>query len=129
METSSNISDEQRSAILRSLTAVGPSKSVGYLPLETIRKFIGVTPRSLADAAKARGLTTAQFSAKTCCIGSGALFVYDRDALSTLLQANANAVLAAGLPLDTDEFVKLIASIWFEETHPAYGIIAAAFGN
>ena len=129
METIPELSDEQRSAMLRSLTDVGVSKPVGYLPLETIRKCIRATPRSVADAAKARGLATARFYAKDCRIYSGALYVYDRQALSELLRADAEAVSAAELPLDPEDFVKLIATVTFEQDHLAYPIIAAAFGD
>jgi hypothetical protein len=125
--------ESEREALLRRLVErlleVGPSKPVGYLPLHTIEAFVQPTPHAVAAAATARGLTTAQFGPAECCIKSGALYVYDREALAVLLQERAAAVSAAGLPLDPDRFVARIASVWIEEDHPASSIIAAAFGD
>lgn len=129
MEAYPKLSDEQQNALLQSLTAVGVSKPIGYLPLYTIEKLLRLTPEALADAAAKRGLATVQLDAAACCIKSGALYAYDRQALTRLLQVNAYAVHAAGLPLDPDEFVVHVASIWFEEQHPAYRVITAAFGD
>jgi hypothetical protein len=129
MKTPAHLSDEQRNALLQSLTAVGWSKPIGYLPLYTIEKFLRLTPQVLADAAAKRGLATVQFAAAACCIKSGAFYAYHRQALARLLQANAATVCAAGLPLDPDGFVSQIATVWFEEQHLAYPVIAAAFGD
>jgi hypothetical protein len=122
-------SEDERNALLHSLTAVGPSKPVGYLPLYTIEEFVQLPPETVAAAVAARGLATAQFSPADSCIKSGALYAYHRGALSALLQAKADAVSAAGLPMDPDDFVARIAAVWFEENHPAHPIIAAAFGH
>jgi hypothetical protein len=119
--------EDERQTLLRSLTEVGPSKPVGYLPLHTIREFVQLSPEAVAAAATARGLSAAQFGPDTCCIKSGALYVYDRDALTKLLLARADAITAAGLPLDPDRFVAHVASVWFAADHPARPIIASAF--
>jgi hypothetical protein len=117
-------SEDERRALLRSLTEVGPSKPVGYLPLHAIKDFVQLPPNTVAAAAIARGLATAQFDPNACCIKSGALYVYDREALAKLLQARVDVLLAAGLPLDPDRFVAHIATVWFESDHPAHPIIA-----
>ena len=129
METSPELSEEERNALLRSLTEVGPSKPVGYLPLITIETIAQLDPETVAAEARARGLATEQFGPSVCCIKSGALYVYHREALAALLRANAEAVHAAGLPLDPGNFVARIASVWFEQDHPARPIIAIAFGE
>jgi hypothetical protein len=49
--------------------------------------------------------------------------------LAAYLQLTAGTVRAAGLPPDRDSFVAHIATVWFEQDHPAYPIIAAAFGD
>jgi len=121
--------EAERQTLLRSLTEVGPSKPIGYLPLQTIKDFVRKSPDAIATAATARGLATAQFGPEKCCIKSGALYVYDRQALSKLLQSRFDAVSAAGLQLDPDRFVELIATVWFAEEHPARPIIADAFGD
>ncbi|CAK03299.1 hypothetical protein ELG83_32135 (plasmid) [Rhizobium leguminosarum] len=56
MEAHPDLSDDRRNALLQSLTAVGLSKPLGYLPLYTIEKFLRLTPKTLADAAAKRSL-------------------------------------------------------------------------
>ncbi len=56
-----DLSDDERNALLYSLTAVGPSKPVGYLPLYAIEEFVPRTPETVAAAAAARGLATRLF--------------------------------------------------------------------
>jgi hypothetical protein len=125
-----DLSEEERNSLLRSLTEVGPAKPIGYLPLQAIEKFLRLPPEALAAAAIAQGLSTAQFAPPpVSCIKSGALYVYHREALANLLQANADALSAAALSLDPDDFVVRIATLWFEESHPAHKIIAKAFGD
>ena len=111
---------------LRGLTDVGPTKPVGYLPLYTIEEFVQLTPEAVAAAATARGFATAQFGPAACCIKSGALYVYDCEALANFLQESADAIVAAGLPSDPDRFVAHIATVWFDTNHPAYPLIARA---
>ncbi|HZR73731.1 hypothetical protein [Bradyrhizobium sp.] len=114
---------------LRSLAEVGPAKPVGYLPLDTIRNFTTLSVEAVANEARARGLAAAQFDSDACCIKSGALYVYDREALAKVLKAQAGAVAIAGLPNEPDRFVAQIASVWYPEDDPAYRVIAAAFGE
>jgi hypothetical protein len=45
------------------------------------------------------------------------------------LQAQADVISAAGLPLDPDLFVTHIATVWFAADHPVSPIIASAFGD
>ncbi|MGO7117545.1 hypothetical protein [Rhizobium leguminosarum] len=123
------LDEETQNALLRDLSGVGSSKIVGYLPIYTIRQFLGTTPKALAAAAVTRGLATAHFTTRTTGIKSGALYVYDRNALERLLNKEADAVQAAGLPLDADAFVAHIASVFYEAEHPAQRLIAAAFGE
>jgi hypothetical protein len=108
---------------------VGPSKPVGYLPLHTIKEFVQLTPEAAAAALAERGLATAQFGPAACCIKSGALYAYHREALAALLRANADTIRAIELSVDPDAFVASIATVWFEKDHPAYPIIAKAFGH
>lgn len=126
MRQRGNELDQER--LLRSLTEVGPSKSVGYLPLDAF-ELARIPLDATIAVLTAIGLATAQFGAAGCCIRSGALYAYHREALAALLQANADALQAAGLPLDPDEFVARIASVWFDENHQALPVIAKAFGG
>lgn len=123
------IPDEMVEKLLRSLADVGPLKPVGYLPRSTIRRFLRTTPKALAASAVKRGLATAEFTTRNSAIHSGALYVYDRNALNSLVREQAEAVQAAGLPLDADAFVAHIAAVFYDSDHPAHGIVAAAFGE
>ncbi len=129
MPTTSEADEDKRKMLMRSLTEVGPAKPVGYLPLRTIKDFVKLSPDTIAADAAKHGLAMAQFDPKTCCIKSGALYVYDRESLAKLLQAQADAVSVAGVPHDPDRFVAHIAAVWYAEDHPAYPIIAKAFGE
>jgi hypothetical protein len=115
--------------LLRSLSKVGPNKPVGYLPLYTLTDVAQLAPESIAADAIARGLAAVQFGPEECCIQSGALYIYDRIALSTLLRSHADTLAAEGMPSDPDRFVAHIAATWLEPNHPAYPVIAAAFGD
>jgi hypothetical protein len=119
----------RRTFVLRSLTQVGPEKPIGYLPLYTLRDFAGVDPAIICAEATARGLAAAQFGPDDCCIDSGALYIYDRQALSLLLQAHSEILVEVGIPREPELFVALIAAVWLEPEHPVYQIIAKAFGE
>ena len=79
--------------LLRSLSKVGPNKPVGYLPLYTLTDVAQLAPESIAADAIARGLAAVRFGPEECCIQSGALYIYDRVALSTLRIRPASAAL------------------------------------
>lgn len=120
--------ETERDRLLLSLSQVGPSKAIGYLPLYTIRDFVQLSPDSIAASASARGLETRQFKPEACCIKSGALYVYDRKALDQILKAHAEVLEANELPILPDLFVAHIAAVWFDPNHPACAVIARAFG-
>jgi hypothetical protein len=108
---------------------VGPRKPIGYLPLYTLKHLLLRDPQDVAREANALGLSATQFGPDKCCIKSGALYVYHREALAELLQARGDVLAANGLPVDPDHFVALIASVWFEQNHPLYPLVVAAFGG
>jgi hypothetical protein len=121
-------SEAEQRVLLRCLLEVGPSKPIGYLPLGAI-KAARSSREIVASSALARKLAVIEFPHGACCIESGALYVYDRAALATLLKERAVAAAAAGLPLQSDAFVAHIAATWFAPDHPAIPIIVAAFGE
>jgi hypothetical protein len=129
MAAKPRLSEAARIELLRSLTEVGARKSVGYLPLYTIRDFVRRDAADVAADAVARGLVATLFGPKECCIKSGALYVYDREALARLLQARSEVLVREKLPLDPEPFLAHIAAVWFEPDHPAHPVIAAAFGD
>ena len=115
--------------LLRSLSRVGPNKPVGYLPLYTLTDVAQLAPERVAADAIARGLAAVRFGPDECCIQSGALYIYDRAALATVLRGQTDTLAAEGIPSDPDRFVAYIAATWLEPSHSAYAIIAAAFGD
>jgi hypothetical protein len=119
----------EREFLLRSLSQVGPDKPIGYLPLYTLRDFAMVEPADVAADAATRGLASAQFGPEACCIKTGALYVYHRDALKDLLHAHATTLAAANMSVEPGQFVAQIAAVWLAPSHPVYPIIGKAFGD
>ncbi len=87
----------KRSRSAASAPDVGPSKSVGYLTLQTIKDFAQVERETLASAARTRGLLAVSFEPSACCIKSGALKEYRREPLATCPQAHTVAISDAEL--------------------------------
>lgn len=88
-----------------------------------------IEPSNVAGDAFDRGLASAEFGPAECCIKSGALYLYHREALARLLAAHAQILTEAQIPLQPDSFVVFIAANWLEPDHPAYPVIAKAFGD
>lgn len=110
--------EAERQSLLSSLTQVRPKKPVGYLPLYTLRDIAKADPGRIAVDARARGLAAAQFGPAECCIKSGALYM-----------GSVGTLTAAGTPTNPDMFVAYIAAVWIEPDHPAYPLVAKAFGE
>jgi hypothetical protein len=119
----------QRNTILSSLTQVGPTKPVGYLPLDTIRGVLQMHPYALAQDAQVNGLSAAMFGPEQCCIKSGALYVFDRRSLERLLRSSKSILSASCWPLDPDQFVARIAREWIDDAHSVAPVIKRAFGK
>jgi hypothetical protein len=115
--------------ILRHLREAGRTKPIGYLPLNTIRKFLDAKPEDVARVAEGRGLSPVIFGTDECCIESGALYVYERASLSQLLAENPALLRQAELPAEPESFVRAIAAHWFERDEPIMNLIRAAFGE
>src|SRR2546425_46887 len=96
--------EADRRRLLCDLMLVGPRKPIGYLPLHKLKHLLLCDPQDVASEANASGLTAAQFGPDKCCIKSGALYVYHREALAELLQARADVLAANGLPTGADHF-------------------------
>jgi len=123
------MSEDERQSLLGSLTNVGPTKPVGYLPLRTITMFLRLDVDAVAAEATARGLAAVRFDPAACRISSGALYVYDRVALAALLQFHAKTLSDSEVPTDPHAFVAHIAIVFYERGHPLWRIIAMAFAD
>lgn len=110
------------------LERVGSRKPLGYLPRNTITELCG---RSLAEVkawASRAGLYCLDLGPDECFIGSGALYVWDDDALLGLLAANADLLIRTGWPTYSVEFIGKVARE--DASHPALEeLIGRAFGD
>jgi hypothetical protein len=89
------LTEADRQRLLHDLMQVGLRKPLGYVPLYTLKELLRRDPEDIASEVVASGLAAAQFGPDRCCIKSGALYVYDREALAELLQARADVLLRA----------------------------------
>lgn len=124
-----DLSDDERAQILRSLSGVGISKSVGYLPLNTVTSILGIDVEVLTREYQDKGLSVRIFSPDTCCIKSGALYVYESSDLRIILDEDRRLLTANGWDNDPDQFVNQVARFWVEKTNPVYPVIQRAFGD
>jgi len=125
----SKISSDEKEKILQSLTRVGDSKAIGYLPLYTIRDFLEMTAQELSEQARHRGLDALCFEEDRCLIKSGALYLYDRDRLNKILAASTHILKLHQWPTDPDLFVGAIAQEWLQPGNPILPIVKQAFGE
>lgn len=115
--------------VRRSLESVGPAKPVGYLPFDTIRWLYQTEPEVLSEFHIQRGLAALVLDEDDCCIGSGALYVYDTTALDRVLARNSRLLAGLKLPTLPEPFVRYIAMNWLDESHLAMPVIREAFGD
>lgn len=120
---------ENLAYVLESLSLVGPSKAVGYLPIRTVTHVLGLKVEGVIADAEARGLEAINFGPRQCCIKSGALYVFDQEALERILRGSSATLREMGAPLDPKKFVRFIARNWFAPDHPIMPIIRIAFGG
>ena len=120
---------EERESVLSSLTRVGRTKAVGYLPLQTISKFLDMKVEDVVANARARGLVSLVLSPEECCVKSGAIYVYDPTALDDILKISAITLVRAGFPTSPEAFIRAIARDWLELEHCLIPVIRAAFAD
>jgi hypothetical protein len=124
-----DLKEINKELILSSLNNVGPSKSLGYLPLQTVHKQLSMKADDLARLIREKGLQAKIFSVEECCINSGAIYVYDLGALQNILDKDRAILEANTWPSDADQFVRHVAKFWLELNHPVYPVIQRAFGG
>ena len=108
---------------------VGPDKPLGYLPLDTIRAYSGQRPGGVADMCSQRGLTTKLVPKDESRVASGALYVYDSEALQDLLNAHQAILDEVGWSTEPANFVDNVIkiSVYEKENPDLYALIALAF--
>lgn len=124
-----SVTKVEKEAILRNLSDVGFSKSIGYLPLQTVEKFLRMDVDDLARLMRSKGLAARILSVDECCINSGAIYVYNTAALQKLLDENVEVLEASSWPSAADQFVSHVAKSWLEPDHAVFAVIQRAFGE
>jgi hypothetical protein len=112
------------------LYLVGENKPLGYLPIPTIIAA-QYKPENVAANLESCGLRTRLCAAGDCSIESGALYVWDYEALGKLLDGNRKVLDDAGWPSEPDAFVQQVIREHVSKSHfpNLYSLIARAFGD
>jgi ATP dependent DNA ligase C terminal region/ATP dependent DNA ligase domain len=97
-------SDIREKECLQDLLRVGPHKPLGYLPIETVEKWIPDF-YEFKNSLKDKGLEVIVLSHAESNVGSGALVAYDKSALKAVLDKNKDILQREGWPFDPDKFV------------------------
>lgn len=111
--------------LLTDLRNVGPSKPLGYLPIETIEAR-GAVVADVTTRLQERGLW-AQVLRHGIVVGD-ALYAGDLSALQKLLDGHKGVLRDAHWPLDAARFIKYVATVQVaDESSALYRLIAIAF--
>jgi hypothetical protein len=114
--------------LLNDLRLVGPHKPLGNLPLSTIREDCGIEPEKLQKELENNGIKTLILTKEECSISSGALYVYDEEALAQLLKDNEKTLSEAGWPTQPVPFIRHLKVLAEPETD-LFNVIADAYGD
>lgn len=118
--------------VMRHLRDVGPDKPMGYLPIRAITEFCGIPLADAIEDAQTHGLAWRVVGEPPAShVDSGALYVWDRNALGALLDLNQDILTIAEWPLDPDGFVEKVIDVTVHHwVFPAlYELIGAAFSD
>jgi len=121
--------EEQRADILNSFTRVGPDKAIGYLPMRTVLNILRLTIPAVEFEFASGNRTVLPLGPDECCIDGGAVYVFDRLALASLLRTSSAQLASLGWPTDNEGFVRKIAAEWLAADHPLLGLVREAFGD
>lgn len=116
---------------MNDLYDVGKTKSLGYLPIQTIERK-GNSVEALMIYAEQNSIKTILLPSNECDIGSGALYFYDSEMLLSLLHENSDVLSRAGVPCNDEvEYIRWISNhTVFEEAYPeAYRAIGITFND
>jgi len=102
------MAEEHPDYVADSLLRVGPEKPLGYLPLQTLTDLCGWSLEAIITWAQDRELKTRVDDEATCNVHTGAVTIWDADAVQDLLDANRDIVERAGWPMDERKFVQRV---------------------
>ena len=108
---------------------LGREKAVSYLPIKTVEKAIGVSIPTYIAMIEHSGNHHVIFSSADCCIDSGAVYAFHAGALEEILYNNRSILSENGWPIDSNNFIRKIASHWLDQDDPVMPVIKRAFGD
>jgi hypothetical protein len=114
---------------LESHIKLGEKKPVSYLPIKTIVDVIGMTVSEYQTKVSAEGNKSIYVSPDDCCILSGIVYAYNERALIQVLERHHDLLVDQGWPLDSDLFLRRLASEWLDEQNPIMPVVKSAFGD
>lgn len=115
--------------MLEDLYKVGKAKPLAYETQAELAGSCGHDLQKLAAELAAAGRKILLLSDRETVIYSGALYVYDEEALAFLLAKRAAVLRDAGLPATPEAFVRAVAARWIPEKTALFDLIADAFGD
>lgn len=113
---------------LTDLTDVGPTKPLGYLPLQTLRGY-HIDLQQLEATLLARGLSVLRTDPTESHIRSGALYAYHEPSLRALLERSARVLTVAAWPTEPTAFVQAVDTLTAPRDTELYELVAEAFGD
>lgn len=124
------LTEQEKKELMDDLFGVGKTKSLGYLPIDTLEEC-GYSTKDMEVYANAQGLGYLKLTMAECTVFSGAVYLYDTGMLADLLIANQEVLVAAGVPIEPLKYVKYIAKVYVnnEEYPEAYEVIGKTFND
>jgi hypothetical protein len=104
-------------------------KVLSYLPIRTIENLLGLTVEEYQRLALEAGNKCLLFRDDETCIKSGAVYTYRSAELSSLLRHYRELLVRLKWPQTAEDFVKKIASHWYNEDDPIMPVVRAVFGD
>lgn len=125
-----SLSESNNAGFLQDLYNVGKTKSLGYLPLESIADCHSTVAHFVEYAAE-NNLKTLLFRPGECHIVSGALYLYSEDMLNKILGKYPGVLSQAQIPHDSVNYVRRIAreSVMESDYPNAYRVIGLTFND
>jgi hypothetical protein len=118
--------------LLSDLYEVGISKSLGYLPLDTLTDVCNTDIQDIIKHSHRKNLGCLTYTQEESGIGSGSIFLYDEDMLMNILQTNKKVLIKAKVPIDSAiSYINYLIRVHVsEEKHPlAYEVIGKTFND
>ena len=121
--------EHHRKAILNSLTEVGSTKSVGYLPLRTITKLLKIPVDEIRENLNSPTVRTMVFQEDQTCISGGALFAFDDRMMRSIIDRHHQVLQEQKWPPDSSDIIGKLAEEWYERDNPVMPFIRELFGD